>query len=383
MRILLRAIAIVALVSLSFTSTASSTPQFETQEKMLSAYQTFRELQKYMVDENNFKNDKSHGKISGLLHSLEGNFHELGSVDSKYRSEPGFAATLDTFKSLLDDVVKSFDERRKSWAFWRLKAASSYCLSCHMSHGIGIEYSDASASLKNIPNDQRADFLLATRQFDKAKVELLRSARAATSSSEAMSALRKWLMIYIKVDSNPREALSQLHKTLKKVRLVSHDSQEAQEWIKSLRRWINESPSTVPELRKAENLLRQSMTLKEPLYAEVATVEVLRATRMLDDLLFSRTTSKEERQEALYLLGFAYSKLPAFLINELPEFFLEQCIREFPGSKWAKSSFKLYKELIEYGYTGSSGMHLPGELQLKLDELYKLSHGIVDFSPSA
>ena len=361
---------------------ALASPKVETQVRMLSAYETFKELQKFMVTEDDFSAEATEIKVSKLLHRLKDSFHNLENINSKYKSEPGFVATLLTLKSLLSDVVDSYDEDRKSWAYWRIKATSNYCQACHMSHGIGIEYDDSKASLDSVPKSQRAEFFLATRQFDKARDLFFRNAVNASKSSDAMNALRKWLMINIKIESNPHITLRELQKASRKIKLVSHDREELSEWLESIKRWINEGPTSATPIRKAENLLRQSMNLKEPFYAKVATVEVLRATSLLEDSLNNKSLSKKDKQAALYLLGFAYSKLPAFMINELPEFFLEQCIREFPGTKWAKSSFKLYKELLEYSYTGSSGLHLPGDVQLKLDELYKISQGIVSFTPS-
>jgi hypothetical protein len=87
------------------------------------------------------------------------------------------------------------------------------------------------------------------------------------------------------------------------------------------------------------------------------------------------------RSKALYLMGLAYSKLPLFFINELPEIYLERCIREAPGTSEAKKAFELYKDLVLVGYSGSGGTNVPSDVRLELQELHELSQGVKRFDP--
>ncbi|MCB0311595.1 MAG: hypothetical protein KDD42_10185, partial [Bdellovibrionales bacterium] len=135
-----------------------------------------------------------------------------------------------------------------------------------------------------------------------------------------------------------------------------------------------EAPTAIPNIRKAENLLRQSLGMHDPLFSKLGTVELLRASSLLHKGLEGEELSKSDRAKSLYLLGLSYAKLPSYFINELPEFFLEQCIRENPGTTEAKKAYKLYKDVVTLGFTGSSGTHLPPDIQLKLRDLHDMAY---------
>jgi hypothetical protein len=105
---------------------------------------------------------------------------------------------------------------------------------------------------------------------------------------------------------------------------------------------------------------------------------LLRATGILHRLLEEPSAlSKGERGHALYLLGLSYSELPFFFINELPELFLEQSVREVPGTQTAQKAFRRYREVVTLAFTGSGGTRIPDEVLLKLKELHEVAYGTV------
>jgi hypothetical protein len=191
-----------------------------------------------------------------------------------------------------------------------------------------------------------------------------------------MYALRKWLVMTIRVYQDPRGALKELDQMLRDPRFSSLEQSELRQYHASFERWAREQQSQRPTLRRAENLIRQGLGMNDLLDEQKSTVELLRATDMLHDLLEDESEkSNPDRGRILYLLGLSYSKLPLFFVNELPEFFLELCVRENPGRQVAKDCYRLVASNTYLDFTGSRGTTLPDDVQQKLGTLYSLAYG--------
>ncbi len=341
-------------------------------------YQAFRDLQPYLYSKSLFLSDSNNQRINDLLTILSGRFHDVERVDSKYAGEPGFASTLKVMTEMLDDARARFKEGKKEYALWRLKTSANYCVSCHTRHEIPIEFSGGTVNLDNLNTYEQGEFFLATRQLDKAKEKFLAVSTDPALSSVRMEALRKWLVLITRVQPDPQSALQTLTKIRSKVKLSAYEDEEVVSWIHSLRRWQNESKGVVPPLVKAENLVRQGLGMDDPLVAYRGTVELLRASAILHKQLEEKADfSKPQRAHVLYLLGLVYKELPFFFVDELPEIFLEQAIRESPASEDAKKAYRLYQEIMTFSYTGSGGTRLPDDILLLMKELHDLAYGVL------
>ena len=345
--------------------------------EMNSVYLAFRSLQPFMYRKDAFTDPDNEKKIGKLLATMSDEFHKIEVTHARRMREPGFASTIKVLNDLLDDARYRFDEGKKGYALWRLKASSNYCVACHTRFEVKVDFSDPSLAIEGMNSFERGELLLASRQFDRAKDEFLAAALDKNLASVRIDALRKWLIIYVRVTPDPRAALTELTKLRSSVHLSRFEDDEVASWIDSLRRWQEESPLKVDLLAKAENLIRQGLGMNDVLYGRKGTVELLRATSLLHDILDRRDPSQSsKRSRVLYLLGLAYSELPFFFINELPDLFLEQCIRDFPGSDDAKRSFALYKEIVSVQYTGSGGTRLPDDVLAEFKELHDLAYGV-------
>lgn len=342
--------------------------------EMIGAFEAFKELQNYMISEPRFEAIENQTKISGLLGEINSKFHHVEMVKGPLAKEPGFASNLKIFIEMLDDVEKRFEEGRKSYALWRLRTASSYCIACHTRHEVSKSFFSSEPLPKDIDDLSKAEFYLATRQFDKARLAFYDSA-IKTNDTTSMYALRKWLIIYTRVQPNPTVAIEKLTRVYSKINLSEYDRQQIVEWMAALRRWAKETKSDIPSIVKAENLIRQGLGMHDPVTGRLGTVELLRATSLLHRALETEELSTGEKSHALFLLGLTYSKLPLFFVNELSELYLQQCIRESPGSRDAQAAYNLYKDIVTLGYTGSSGTKLPNDVVESFKELRELAYG--------
>jgi hypothetical protein len=344
---------------------------------MKKVYKNFLILQSYLHEPNKFKSEKNGAAITGLLHKMNETFHSTADFPKAMAKKPGFAARLTLLRAMLTDAEKSFGEGKKDWVLWRLTTMSNHCISCHAAHNVSIAFDGDTAG--ELPSDpyRRGDFYLATRQYKKSSKEFLKAAVKPPRDGERspFDALRKWLFIQVRISQNPTATLASLETIQDKVLLTRHQAGELSEWTKSLERWSLEQGTPGEPLQKAEELLRQGLSVSDPIETEVGQIEVLRALALLHSLLDEPRTADAHRRKALYLLGLSYSKIPMFFMYELPELYLEECIRTYPKTEEAQLSYKLYRYLVLQNFTGSSGAHLPKEEEEKSSRLHDYAYG--------
>lgn len=343
---------------------------------MSRAYTAYKELQPYLSDAAAFEDPRNSQRVSRLVADLRDNFHTANSIGSEYHKEPGFTINLRLLLETLDDSLKRYREGAKPYAFWRLRRISQSCTSCHVTYNVALKFDDVTTKVAGLNQLQKADFYLATRQIDKAEIALQKALEEPTDVYSSIEIARKFLLLYTRVVPDPAKARDALRQAVSRLKLTKDQDQEIKGWLVSLELWATESTKETLSLAGIESLIRQGV--KEDLFEyRVDAVSLLRATSGLHALLHGKTLTSQERSTALYLLGYSYNKLPLFFIDEFPELYLQQCIEEFPGTSDAVRSYKLYKEIILLGYSGSGGTHLPGDVAARLMELHDKAYGML------
>jgi hypothetical protein len=76
--------------------------------------------------------------------------------------------------------------------------------------------------------------------------------------------------------------------------------------------------------------------------------------------------------EALYWKGLVESDYSSLDLYSLSELYHTECILKFPKSPFAKKCYKSLEDSIKYGFTGSSGTHIPKETIKELKKLKDL-----------
>jgi hypothetical protein len=366
----------VILLLCSGVQLFAETDSSKLKPQMVKAFVAFRDLQKYLVSESRFLDANNEQRIAALLSDLSQSFEAAREEKLALKDQPGFRETLSVIDERISQAHERFIEGEKTYALWEMKTVGNYCVSCHTTFSTSSEFSGDSPSVKGMSLAEKAEFLLATRQFEKAAPLFKQAVFSLNNPRERMSALRKWLVIHIRVFQDPRAMVVDLDTMIRKVSFSGYEKKELAEYRESLMRWAKEARGKKPSLRRAENLLRQSLGMNDLLDAKESTVELLRATAMLHTLLEQDgDTQNPERGRTLYLLGLSYSRLPLYFVNELPDFFLELCIRENPATKVAKDCYRLYANNTYLDFTGSGGSSVPEDVQQKIERLYKKAYG--------
>lgn len=377
-----RALATTALLAIA-VAPACVTPSPDTakfRSEMLDAYQASQSLFPYAWTPSAFSSPSSESTIMGLLQRLSHDFHQIERSAHQHSGDPGFRIALMMQQDMLVDIHNRFATGDKLSANKRLRALSANCITCHTRYSVGTDFLGGEPPWTGSTFEDQlaaADYLLASRQFDRAgdgyRMVAETVGAVPAGSAQAMVALKSWLVIQVRVKNAADDAADLLSASLEQLQLNQQNRQTVEEWIKQLRIPLPEDPAKSPLLRAGE-LLRPTIVDFSSNNDEQNLVQTLRATAILHRYLEGAPDS-DERRKAEFVLALAYTHIPIPSFEVQRELYLEQCIRNYPGSKEAKNAFLLYQNLIADRATESSGNKLDAESQKKLVELKEIAVG--------
>lgn len=340
----------------------------------------FKKIQPYIASEQRFIDPKNRDTVVRIIQDLRANFHKLEAIPSHYHRLPGFAENVRDVAELLDDTSRRFSEGKTSYAWWRLRKLPTDCFTCHATYKVGNHYSNPWAIDESLEPLNRARFLLATRQFSEARDAFTVVLKNPEYKLDYNEALRSLVLITTRIDQNPAEGAAQLRVIVRTVDLPAEDAREALRWADELTAWsLEERSKRGGSFQLAEQLIGRGSKISPDTPQD--DVSLLRGTSLLHQLLEDGKLPKEQRPRALYLLGFAYTKLALFFSESWAEIYLERCIREYPGTHLAQKAYKAYQEHILDDYTGTAGTEIPAEIKLHLEELRNRAYGVGRYPP--
>jgi hypothetical protein len=347
---------------------------------MNSLLTPFKAIQPYIASEDLFVEDENSEEIFEIIQGLRKSFHKIETLPTKYHNLPGFDENTKSVAELLDDASRRFSEGKKSYAWWRLRKLPSDCFTCHATYKVDSRYSNPAVIDESLDPLNKARFLLATRQFAAAEGEFLAVLKDSDYRLYYDEALRSLLMITTRINRDPDEGAKILNSIADSAKLPEDDARTAKAWADELKAWAKEKRAAHRnDLAEAERLIKIGISSSPD--ANQNDVALLRGTALLHKELEDGRLNKTDRARALYLLGFAYTKLPLFFSESWAEMYLERCINEFPGTKTAKQAYTVYRDQIIDDYTGTAGTEIPAEIKLHLEELRKKALGTGSFTP--
>ena len=146
-----------------------------------------------------------------------------------------------------------------------------------------------------------------------------------------------------------------------------------QGWRKALLRLgkMKSVPGTIEHIRE---LLKPIARTPEFFEDDFDLPQTLRATALLHAFIARQDISAEEKREATYLLGLAYSHVNMRFLEPLRDLYFEQCVREFPKTREARECFEMLKDEIEFQSSGSGGVHITDRDTARLETLQKIAY---------
>lgn len=359
----------------SINSTETKTSEVKTLMDELFFHLTA--LKKFMISDEKFKDPNNDLEISTHLQKLEKASDKMDHV--ALFKQDNFKFSQQVLKKQFSEASLIFRLGNKSYARWVINATISVCTSCHS------QLPSKSRSLKEFENFKiytsafdRAEFLFATRRFDEASNiydELITNFPKSTDRVDHVEiSLERQVAYYSRIKRNADEALTKfsMYGNNKKLPLFLQQNQTA--WISQFKDWKRQGPidpRTISEseiIKLAEKKLQSDSSSIEA--SNPKLVSYLWISGILYEYLLTHPRTKITPQ-ILYWLSICDRALSNTFFYSLANLYLRECITGYPADPFAKKCLKEYNEEMLSGYTGSSGTHLPPEVQKDLEALKK------------
>lgn len=338
-------------------------------------------LMPYVFSRQEFNAPENKGKVRGMIEKFEKSVEVVPqhAGEEMLGKDPLVKFAISRLRSNTHHARKAFEEGHVEFSRNILSENMGLCFSCHTTSEFGPQnaFSEKvlSSDFRILPSE-RAEYYVATRQFDRA-VSLLEGVLKTPGNlmddpHEQVSSLRKYLSLQVRVKKDPAGAASLLENFLNNQKLPYFLATDAESWLKSLREWQKEGGKSEEAYKRAQNLLRKAKMKQSSQGYQSAYVDYLRASALLHEALRQNKDAKVQGQ-IYQLLGASYDTLAETGTWDLPEVYFEACIRSVPNTALAKSCYKDFERSIILGFSGSAGIFIPKEERDRLAELKMLA----------
>jgi len=364
-----------ALIGLLSAGARGDEPYPDTKSVMAEIVEALRVILPLSLDGERFSDPANRAAVDAALESLARNASSLESHAS--RAELGFAHLSESLARDSLEIRNRFTAGRVDEAQFLLQHLTETCVACHSrlpddrEHPLGRRLTEESA-IAALPREERVQFEVATRQFDRALAtyeSLFADPNASIAELDLSGDLESYLELCLRVQGDPDHAIASLERLAARKDLPSRLQPNIAAWIEALR-----SLEAVPEsnaIEQARQLIKP--TLESPRGSNSAElVRLIAASGLLHRYVASTLDLPQRVGEAYYLLGVIESRVGRSFWASQTEFFLETAIRMGPKQPYADPAFALLEEFLISGYTGSAGTQVPPDVVERLRELDEL-----------
>jgi mono/diheme cytochrome c family protein len=300
--------------------------------------------------------------------------HMLKSKDY----DPALPYLASMFKEDIERAKLSMEDGHVDYAKSVIRASTAYCIACHTRTKGGAEFPLISAynqPLKSASWITKIEFLTASRQFDAVLTQVMGTledpGKLGISALDLERASRLALAIAVRVKKDPVKAKLLAAAVIKSPTASFSLKEGAKTWARDITDWQKEKPkkyaSDADLLKAGKELVDQALNSPDPMGGH-DEVRYLRASMLMHELLKQYPESKL-KGEAMFLIGMSYNAIQDLGVWSLHDKYFRACIDEQPHSKLAERCYKQYEQSTVLGYSGSSGIHVPRQVQRHLEKL--------------
>ena len=343
--------------SVDTTSSASSKTWNGSMRNLQS---NLAEIEPYLFDSEKFANP--YNLVGEKIHKMAIESKDINHDPTLTHRDPTVRFVASHFSTDLERADQSFTEGKTEYARYELMKITSNCVQCHtrMQQGPEINFARTEPFLKSMPVVDQAEYLIASRKFQKAfdvLINALGVERIEPPQSLRLERIADLaLMVAVQFEQSPNMVTQLADKIDQNQSLPFYLKAKSKEWRANVAQWKAEKPSD------------NKIALAEKLVNSKSEINSMRAIPQLLSLL-NNDQPKEQLGKTLFLTGVAYESLVDVSSMELHENYYEACIRQVPHSVIAKKCFHNLENSILMGYTGTSGTHLPITTHLWLENL--------------
>ncbi len=364
-----------ALALFAAESVRAQSPDPEAGRIMAEIVDALRVVLPLSLDEARFRDPANRAAADRALESLARSAKRLEAHAAG--RELGFAQLSGSLARDSVEIRRRFEQGRADEARFLLQHLTETCVACHSRlpddrmHDLGKRLTDETA-IAALPREERVQFEVATRQFDRALAtyeSMFADPSASIAELDLSGSLENYLELCLRVQGNPGRAISNLERLAARKDLPDRLRPHVDAWIQSLKA-LEDAPDRDPIARARE--LVDPVLEDSHVSGPSELVRLIAASGLLQRYVASTTDAPARVGEAYYLLGVVEARVGRSFWASQTEFFLETAIRLGPKQDYADEAFELLEEFLISGYTGSSGSHVPPDVVKRLEELEQL-----------
>jgi tetratricopeptide (TPR) repeat protein len=368
-----------ALVGLAVaTAAGTATGDDETRAVMRRAYSALSRLLPAALAPEPMAERKAKGELGAAIATLA-----EAAAQIEAHARPADAGFRFLGRSLASDaalIQRRMDAARFDDAGMLVVRMTENCIACHSrlpaqrqpAFAAGLVSSVDRGSLSPV---HRARLEIALRQFDKAleiHERLLADPAVSPPALDFSGALADYLTVALRVSSSPDRARASLQKFARRSDLSQTLERALPIWIDALGALAPELDKP-PTLERAGDILERGEALRRYPADRADLVHKIVASGILYRYVQGDGVPQSSLAEAFYLLGISDAFLRRSFERSEAQFYLEQAIRLEPGSELAKVAFAELETQTLLAYSGSSGLHLPRDVQRWLGQLQAIA----------
>lgn len=381
LRYLFRTIPLLLLLILPMPAwTADSDTASDLRPTMRTIFQALTTVFPLSLQQHQFQDKAHRPRIREALRQLADNAERLAGHGEQV--PPHFDFLRQSLQQNAQYAWQRFDDGEYEEARFIVQQLTDHCFLCHsrlpsaQAFPLGKRFLDSVAS-DDLALPERVRLAVAARQFDTALSTceaLFRSLDIPAAQLDLMALFEDYLRVAVRVRGDNARALHTFATFQQRPDVPAYLAEHLTSWITALKTWQPHAASG-NLLTQASELIRAGQQQNRFLADRQGLVHFMLASSLLHRYVNDNARPAAQLAEAYYLLGIAESYIPRSSWISETEFFLEMAIRLAPISPHAKKAYAFLEEYVITGYTGSSGLHLPSDVQEHLDELRRLVHG--------
>lgn len=381
--------------SLLFSATlcAVSAPNFAAQQKkpsdtelqatMQAIAQTYESFLPLVFDPEQFSTPENEEKIKQSINSLE---HLFAKAEPHFKNKP---ITFHVSSLVLEDQLKgartAFDKDLKGYARQKLVGVAGVCSSCHIQDKRS-KHLFSNLHRDRFPNDfAYAEFLYLTRDYAKASEfyeSFIPKANLVRDEENIRIALERILMIHAQLLKDPQKAYDKLSHWYGKQPLPPTVRQDLSQWMEGLKEYIKESgidEDNIDYTQLDQYMSKHYVAIENqpvPMLAdEKEKIFYLMLRGSLHDYL-NDNPPESQVPVVLYWLAVCDRTLSYNFDFSLADWYLKECILEYPNSPFAKKCYGAYEEYVKFAFAGAEDKSIPDNVKKELKSLKaKMSKG--------
>lgn len=388
---------VILLATLSFCINLSAqeakTKPNHHKEVMNRALNSFIHLLPYISSEESYSSDNNTKKIRQELEALEKVFND--AKKETFLQQDLFATNNHVILDNLKLAKDSLNYPNRNFSYMRMKETVNLCFHCHaqLPSEFTSSFSNGFNNLtrkKFVSDFDYAQYLFLIRNFDSSKdnyskviervSQILAQApkknlKISIGDQQQMEeSLRQILVIFTKIKRDISGAM-QYFGGLKLTGYPTYLKQQIANWNLGLKEWENKK-NELAEIKNNKELKSFVNDTLAPILAKTKdgatrTIDLLIGTGVLSNYIFTNSTDPD-RALALYYLGLSENILSSTSFYSLAESYFRDCVIRYPTHEIAPKCYEEYENNIVFGFTGSSGVKIPTDVQKDLDNLKKL-----------